>query len=352
MAQGLLIKYQWRMIMLGIKFIKADPSTYLIKYRNGKIIKEGHGLSFFYHAPSTSLVSVPIGNEEVHFVFNELTKDFQEVTVQGQVAYKINDVYSLTKMLNFTLNDQEEYASEDPKKVAKRVLNAVQVHIKNQFAQLNLKEAIASSEKVTSTVKNDLVKSSSLLAMGLEVNELSIISIKPNQETARALEAETREVILRQADEAIYARRNAAIEQECIIKENELNTEIAVEDKKREILERKLETERSQQEKKQKMSEYALEGNIVLQKKNKELVNLKAENNKKEAESKAYAIEAYLTAIQKTDSKVLQTLAASKMSPAQLIASSFKELAENSSRIGELNISPSLLKQLMDNDHE
>ena len=41
----------------------------------------------------------------------------------------------------------------------------------------------------------------------------------------------------RRSDEAIYARRNAAVEQERRIKESELNTEIAVEEKKRQIRE-------------------------------------------------------------------------------------------------------------------
>ena len=59
------------------------------------------------------------------------------------------------------------------------------------------------------------------------VTNINILSILPNKETARALEAETRENILREADDAVYKRRNAAVEQERKIKENELNTQIA-----------------------------------------------------------------------------------------------------------------------------
>ena len=45
----------------------------------------------------------------------------------------------------------------------------------------------------------------------------------------------TREEILKKADEALYERRNASIEQERRVKENELNTEIAIENKKKQI---------------------------------------------------------------------------------------------------------------------
>ena len=62
-----------------------------------------------------------------------------------------------------------------------------------------------------------------------------MLAVKPKPETAKALEAEAREALLRRADEAIYTRRNAAVEQERMIKENELATEIAVENKKHQI---------------------------------------------------------------------------------------------------------------------
>ncbi|MCP4970558.1 MAG: SPFH domain-containing protein [Arcobacter sp.] len=338
--------------MLGIRFIKVDPSTYLIKYKNGRVVKEGAGLSLFYYAHSTSLVSVPIGSEDIYFVFSELTKDFQEITIQGQVTYQIDNVHALTKMLNFTLNYKGEYTSNDPKKVSKRILNLTQVYIRKKFSELNLRESMSSAEDISLAVKTELIRTVALSSMGIEIKELSIIAIKPNQETARALETEAKEVLLRQADEAVYLRRNAAIEQERIIKENEINTEIAMEDKKYEIMEKHLEAERSEQEKRQKMKESELEGNIILQKQNEEFISLQVKNSKKEAEAKAYAIETHLSAIQKSDPKIVQVLAMSGMSPAQLIASSFKEIAENVEKIGELNISPDLLKQLMQKSYE
>src|ERR1035441_10765056 len=66
---------------------------------------------------------------------------------------------------------------------------------------------------------------------------LAVISIKPTPEMAKALEAGAREAPQRKSDEAIYARRNAAVEQERRIKESELNTELAMEEKKRQIRE-------------------------------------------------------------------------------------------------------------------
>ncbi len=112
----------------------------------------------------------------------------------------------------------------------------------------------------------------------MEVLGLSILAIKPTPETARALEAETREKLFREADEAIYARRNSAVEQERAIKENELNTEIAVENKKRQIRETQMDAERAVQEKKHLVEKEALAADIGMEDERKKLVALAAEN--------------------------------------------------------------------------
>ena len=82
------------------------------------------------------------------------------------------------------------------------------------------------SEEMTS---NEAIKE-----LGLEVITVSILAVSPLLETQKALESATREQIPQQQDTAIYKRRNAAIEQERIVKENELNTEIIVAEKEHE----------------------------------------------------------------------------------------------------------------------
>ena len=51
------------------------------------------------------------------------------------------------------------------------------------------------------------------------------------------------------------------------------------------------------------------------------------------------------------DAKVIQALASMSMNPAQLVASAFRDLAESTAKIGQLNISPDLLKELLQSHH-
>jgi hypothetical protein len=163
----------------------------------------------------------------------------------------------------------------------------------------------------------------------------------------RALEAETREQLLKEADEAIYARRNSAVEQERAIKENELNTEIAVENKKRQIRETQMDAERAVQEKQHQIAQADMAAKVLLEDKRKALVALAATNAKTEADARAYAVSTSMQAISTVDARVLQALASVGMKPEQLIAVAFQELAGRADKIGELNISPDLLRELM-----
>ena len=332
--------------MFGFRYVKATPSTYIIQYKNGQAIHEGAGLSFWYFAPNASLVSIPMESVDAPFMFQEVSSDFQVVTVQGQVTYRVSAPVTLAGLMNFTLKSDGTYVSEDHSKLPQRVVNAVQVQLRSVLQGQTLEHLLQGSDDLVEVVRQGLQKPDGLLALGLELVNLSILAVKPNPETARALEAQVREQILKQADDATYARRNAAIEQERAVKENELNTEIAIEAKKRQIREAQLEAERSVLAKRQAIQDEEMVGKITLEEKNKSLAALRATNAQTEADAKAYGVAAVMKAVQGVDAKVLQALLVGHADPSTLIAQAFQGLAEKAERIGELNISPDLLQQL------
>ncbi|MEJ2750382.1 MAG: SPFH domain-containing protein, partial [Anaerolineae bacterium] len=186
-----------------------------------------------------------------------------------------------------------------------------------------------------------------LAALGVEILTLTILAIKPTPETARALEARAREELLQQADLAIYDRRNASVEQERRIKENELNTELAVEAKKRQIREAKAEADLAVEQKEQEIREIKLAGQIKLENERKQFVAARTENARSEADVQAYAVAAGLRPLQELDESTRQLLAMQSAEPRLMVTMALKEMAQNAAKIGQLNISPDLLEALM-----
>jgi hypothetical protein len=335
--------------MFGIRFIKAQPTTYLMKYRAGSVVAEGTGLSTFYYAPVTSLVAVPVGSRDASFIFQQIARDFQSLTVQGHVTYRINEPKKAASMLDFTLkSDGKTYESDDPEKLPQRILATVEVLAQQAVKELTLRQALQASDRIAEIIGSGLRGRDDIASLGLEILGVSIRGIKPTPDTAKALEAEAREAILKNADEAIFARRNFAVEQERAIRESELDTEIAVEQKKRSIRETQMDAEASVAAKRNELRQAGMVADIALEGSRKDFVDLNAENTRTLAEAEAYRVGALMKIFEGVDARVIQALASAGMQPGQLIAQAFTGIAEKAEKIGQLNVSPDLLSQLME----
>jgi len=333
--------------MFGFRYVKSSPSQYLLQYRNGRIVREGTGLSFWYFAPRSTLVGIPLNAVEAPFMFEEVTRDFQQVTLQGQVSYRIADPARLAGQQNYSLLPSGQYASEDPERLPLRVLNAVKARFRTLLLDYDLRDVLQGTERLSASAHRSIAAMGGLTALGIEIGDLSLLAVKPNPETARALEAPMREEILKQADDALYGRRNAAIEQERSVKENELRSELIIEQKKQRVRETQLESERSLLAKRQQMEAEELAGQVQREKQTGELVQLQSENRKHEADVRAYSVQALVNAMKGLDARSLQALTLGQAAPETLMALGFQNIADNAAKIGEFNFSPDLLRQLV-----
>lgn len=314
--------------MFGFRYRKANPTDYVLHFSGGKLVREGAGLSFFYFVPASTIASVPLASVNIPFVFNEPTADFQTLTVQGQITYRIADPRKAASMLDFTLDARGRYVTDQYQKLPERLVYGLQTLMRAEIQVLPLRQALVRGDALTAKVLAQLRTSPEVIQLGVEILNLAVLSLKPTPEMAKALEAEAREALNRNADEAVYTRRNAAIEQERRIKENELQTELLVQTKQRELHERELEAE------------------IALERQRAALTDQKAENERKEADTRAYSLRAVIAPIQGMDWRMLMTLHPQGGDARNTIAMAFQELASNAQKIGELNVSPDLLRSL------
>lgn len=332
--------------MFGINYIKFDSMTHVIHFKNGKTQKEGRGLSFFYFAPSSSIAAIPLGSNDLPFIFNETTNDYQNITIQGQVTYRIANPNQLAELLDFTLTSNGVYKKNEMEKLNQRIINESQTSTSAFIHKLGLKEAIRSAKQIEANIVEGLKNSQAISILGIEILSVSVLAIKASPEMARALETETREKLQQDADQAIYERRNFAVEQERKIKESELNTEIAVEEKKKQIDEKKMETEVQQAENDRKLREIKVQADIAVEGQRKQLIDQKTANDRKEAETQGYVVETTLKPYKEMDWKILTALN-NNADPKFNISLAFRQLAENADKIGNLNISPELLESLV-----
>jgi hypothetical protein len=145
--------------------------------------------------------------------------------------------------------------------------------------------------------------------LGAELLNVYFVAAKPTPEVAKALEADYRETLLRKADMAISARRAAAVEEERKIKENELNTEIALEEQRR------------------------------------KLIDLQGENGLREAETRGKALEE--AARYQARAKQLELDVYGAIDSRKVLALAMNDLGQNAARIGNLTITSEVLAALL-----
>ncbi len=292
-------------------YFKGQPTDFILRYTGGSLHSSGLGQAFFYWHYNTQVVAVPTQSQDASFVFNELTKDFQEVTLQGQVTFRIKDPKLTAGLFNFTIKPQTyEYLSEDHDKLGKRLTNLVQIETRAEVSQRTLQETLRDASQLSGVVAERLRAGSLLSGLGVELLTADFLSVRATPEVGKALEAELREALLRKADEAIYARRAAAVDEEKRIKEKELASDKALEEQR------------------------------------KDLIALQGANALTEAENAAKARE--VSAEAEAKAAEMNLVVYKDLEPRKLLAFAIKELS--TAKIGNLTITTEMLASILGSD--
>lgn len=219
-------------------YFQGPTTGYVFHYVGGKLRHEGPGATFWYMRFNSTIAVVPTNLQDASFVFHDVSSDQQTVTCQGQFSYRFAQPAQAVKTLNLTVNPNTgAHVATDMDKLSQRLGNAVRLaasaEIQKRNLATNLRDFSEFSQQILERVKQD----PALTESGIEVLTVSVLSVQPIPEVAKALEAEFREGLLRKADEAIYARRAASVDEERKIKEKELATELAIAEGKKKLIE-------------------------------------------------------------------------------------------------------------------
>ena len=296
--------------MFGLSYFKGQPTDYIQRFSSGELRREGLGLAFYYWRYNTQVVAVPTTSRDADFVFNEITSNFQEVTLQGQLTYRISEPQKAAALLNLRIDpDNYVYASDDLNSLAQKIINIVRIETRSEVEKRTLAEVLRDSRAIAKDVEQRVREAAVLTPLGVELLSVFFLSARPSPEVAKALEAEYREALMRQADEAIYARRGAAVDEERKIKEKQLESDKALEQQRQSLID--------------------LQGANALK---------EAENcglaQEKEAQYRARSTELELAVLRSCEPRVLLAIA-------------LRELGKNSAKVGNLTITTEMLANLL-----
>ena len=87
-----------------VRHLRSEPSFHLLAYRKGKLVRSGRGLAVWFRTLGTSIAEVPVDDRDLNFLIHGHSRDYQPVTVQGAITYRVVDAELLGQRVDFSLD--------------------------------------------------------------------------------------------------------------------------------------------------------------------------------------------------------------------------------------------------------
>ncbi len=208
--------------------VRTEPSTFVLHYDRGHLVRSGRGLAFWIRPMTASVVQVPLDDRELDLVFHARSADFQDVTTQAVVTYRVVDPALVADRIDFALDlDTGQYLRAPLEQLSGLLSQLAQQRVWEYVVATPLRQLLVDGVDVVRTrVHAGLSAEPALTTLGIEIVAVRVSAIRPTSKVEQALQTPTREQLQQEADEATFQRRALAVEKERAIEENELQNRI------------------------------------------------------------------------------------------------------------------------------
>ena len=306
---------------------------YIRHTHKGRKAHEGVGGAFWFRPRACALSEVPLDDREQALLFHARTADFQDVTVQATLSYRITDPGLTATRIDFAINPQTGVWNGAPLEALGGMLTELaQQPAVECLSSMTMREALAHGlGPVRGVVTEALEHDPRLAERGLAVSDVRIVAIRTDPKLERAMQTQTREQVQQEADRATFERRAIAVERERAIAENELQSQIELARREQDLV-----GQRGQNDRLRATEQAAAEAIAA---------ESEAAQHRLRSESEAEATR--LVGAARADAETALYGAYSGVETGVLLALAAQELARNLPDVDNLTVTPDLLTSLV-----
>jgi len=235
--------------MFGFRYLRSRPTDYVVLYSGGRVRRQGLGRGGFVYMPFATAAAVPTDARDEIFAVEAMTADYQTITIQGLISFRVKDASVAASRQDFSINlVTGAHTGEPMKQIVERLRAIAQTACRDALVRSTLDAALNKSDELAQVIMRGIAEDKRLAGDGIGVDRVLVLALKPTPEIRKALEANLREQLLRQADAAMFERRRAATTDEHDLK-------LRDEANKRELAERALANEQALEAERRKVAE-------------------------------------------------------------------------------------------------
>lgn len=208
--------------------LRSDASSHIILYGNKGVSQSGRGMVFWFGPGTSSIAEVPMDDREATVFVRGRSHDFQTITVQGVLTWRVVDPERLASRVDFTLAlDSGLPRSEPIERIETRLAGLVSQASLEYLATTSVRGLLdAGIEPLRAHIEASLAEAPGLTEIGIIIVSVRLAGLIPTSELERALQTPTFEALQQKADEATFERRALAVQKERAIAENELANKV------------------------------------------------------------------------------------------------------------------------------
>jgi len=164
-----------------LRHVRSDSSRHVILYKRGVARRSGRGLAFWFLPLSSSVMEIPIDDREVPSLFHARSRDFQDVTTQGAITYRVTNAEALASRVDFTIDSWTgEYLERPLERLADVFVQQPQRIGAEYVTTTPVRQALSEGQREIRTRLETILRADEALAMmGLEVVAVEITSVAP-----------------------------------------------------------------------------------------------------------------------------------------------------------------------------
>jgi regulator of protease activity HflC (stomatin/prohibitin superfamily) len=229
-----------------LRHLRAEPTSHVLAFRRGRLVRAGRGLAFWFRPLITGVSELPADDREIDFLFRARSLDYQDVALQGAIAWRVEDAKLLAERVDFSIDLKSGAWLRQPlDKVAGLITQMAQQHAAEVVSRTAVREALRlGAGLLRETIASGLAGDGTLAEMGLSIVSVRVSSVAPAADLEKALEMPMRERIQQESDQAIYERRALAVEKERAIQEAELQNQIELAHREEQLIGQRGQNER------------------------------------------------------------------------------------------------------------
>lgn len=315
------------------RHLRGTPTQHVRHLRKGALVHEGTGLSFFFRPLTAVLSEVPVDDRELPLLFHARTADYQDLTVQASVTFRVTDPATACARIDFSVDPETGRWRGTPlEQLGGLLTETAQQQVLGLIAGSPLASVLADGlAQVRDQIQHGLTADTRLAETGIAVIGVRVVAIRPEPEMEKALRTPAREAAQQEADRATYERRALAVERERAIAENEMQNQIELARREEQLV-----AQRGANARRRARDEAAASE-----------IEAQAQAGRELALARAGAEGTRALGAAEADSEAARVAAYAGVPQATLLALALRELAANLPAIGSLVLTPDLLAPVL-----